>query len=512
MTPPRPHCVETDRDTPTRRILQIAARQPSAPALWTPQGDAISYGELARAVQRCLEGFRAQGLGPGDPVALTLPNGVDFVTAALALWRVGAVLVPLNPRLSEAEIAVILQDAQIHWRIGPQAGGALCPVTPLAQEETPLASSERDFPADLAALVYTSGTTGRPKGVMLSHENLLADAQANIAVLQADSNDRFLALPPLAHVYGLVNALLSALMVGASTAFVDGFRPQRVASALEQLSISTLIAVPTMYQAMVAYLGRSTPIPQRFSSLRVCHSGAAAMPPSLIADIERYFGAPVQEGYGLSEATSIVCSNPLAGPRKAGFVGPPVAGVALRVADAEGVVTQPGAIGELQVKGPTVMRGYYRRPRETAAAFTPDGWLKTGDLALRDADGYAAIVARQDDLIVVGGLKTYPREIEEALLLHPDVAEAAVAGVASQVAGGSSLTHQRIHAWIRPRPGAAPSVGELAGACAQRLASYKIPTRWHFTPDPLPQGPSGKILRKTLREQALAQDSTPDTP
>lgn len=498
---PVPSC-PPDTACAVAAILAVAAAQPQAPALWLASDDPpVSYGALAQAVAARAALLNARGLLPGEPVALILPNGLGFVVSLLALWQVGAVAVPLNPRLGEAELAAILVGAGIRWQIRPEepeksreSGASLLPV--------PCESARRlTMPEDLAVLVVTSGTTGRPKGVMLTHANLLADARANIAVLALSCADRVLCLPPMAHVFGLVNVLLSALLAGASVVITPAFSPRQALAAMDRHGVTVVIAVPTMYQAMVSLVARQQKPPQGFAGLRVCHSGAAAMPLTLIAQIERVFGAPVQEGYGLSEATSIVCSNPLAGPRKAGSVGPAIPGVRLRVMTESGHPAMPGEIGELQVQGPTVMRGYSQRPAETAAVFTADGWLRTGDLACQDAEGYVTIAGRRDDLIIVGGQKAYPREIEDVLLAHPGIQEAAVAGVAAHPAQ-SAMTHQRIHAWLRPVPGADPAQltpGALAAFCAGQLAAYKIPTRWHLSPEALPQGPSGKIQRHVLR-------------
>jgi long-chain acyl-CoA synthetase len=253
--------------------------------------------------------------------------------------------------------------------------------------------------------------------------------------------------------------------------------------------VTVMAAVPTMYQMMLSQMRDKS---YDLSAIRICHSGAAAMPVALIEQIELAFGAPVQEGYGLSEATSIVCSNPLLGDRKPGTVGPAIPGVSVSVRDEAGTALPTGAVGELWVSGPTVMAGYWDNPVETERVLTSDGWLKTGDAAKMDEDGYVTIVDRLDDMMKVGGVKVYPREVEEVLYQHPQIEAVAVVGRPSH------LYHQEVHAFVVLRPGTELTLDEVHRFCDGRLAAYKIPKHLHCV-DVLPKGPTGKLMRRMLK-------------
>jgi long-chain acyl-CoA synthetase len=294
-------------------------------------------------------------------------------------------------------------------------------------------------PSTLAALIYTSGTTGVPKGVMLSHGNILADATANVQVIEAVPEDRFITISPLFHVFGQTNILVSCLLAGGTLVLVRKFSPKTILENIARHKVTFMAAVPTMYLMMLTHLREKA---FDLSSLRVCHSGAAPMAVETFHEVEQYFGAPVQEGYGLSEASSIVCSNPLKGTRKPGSVGLPLSGIQIKIGLDDGSEAPAGEVGELYVKGDVVMLGYYNRPEETAKALLGDGWLKTKDLAYKDGDGYIHIVDRVDDLINIGGVKVYPREIEEVFYRHPAVQAVAVTGVPS------TLHHEAIKAFV----------------------------------------------------------------
>jgi len=345
----------------------------------------------------------------------------------------------------------------------------------------------------LAALIYTSGTTGKPKGVMLSHGNILADATANAIVIEAIPTDRFITISPLFHVFGQTNNLVTALLAGASLVLVPRFSPRRTLEAIERYKVTFMAAVPTMYLMMLSHLRERS---FDLSSLRVCHSGAAPMAVDTFHAVESAFGAPVQEGYGLSEASSIVCSNPMKGTRKPGSVGLPLPGVEVQIRDDNGQVLPPGSIGELYISGPIVMLGYYQRLELTAKTLHPDTdgkiWLKSRDMGFKDNDGYIHIVDRTDDLINIGGVKIYPREIEEVIQKHPAVHAVAVTGIPS------TMHHESIKAFVVPEPGMPCTREILQEFCRPVLADYKIPQTFVFV-EALPQGATGKILRRELR-------------
>jgi len=522
-------------------VFAVAESDPDRTALLCREG-VISYGELGDRIRKLAVSFSRLGLSQGDKAALLLYNTPAFVISYFALLSLGVTVIPVNTRLTTPEVEVILEDAEARLLVtslefyetvvklqtvslegvmldtelldGEAALDQLLNSFPLEralyrlddllsrnhelEEALPMA-----LPADtLATLIYTSGTTGKPKGVMLSHKNILADATANIAVIEAVPEDRFITISPLFHVFGQTNILVSSMLVGASLVLVRKFSPKNVLETIQRHKVTFMAAVPTMYLMMLTHLREKS---YSFPALRVCHSGAAPMAVDTFHEVEQYFGAPVQEGYGLSEASSIVCSNPMHGTRKPGSVGLPLQGVRIKVLLDDRSEAPAGEIGELYIQGDIVMLGYYNRPEETAKTLLDleDGqWLKTKDLAFKDEEGYIHIVDRTDDLINIGGVKVYPREIEEVFYKHPAVQAAAVTGVPS------TLHHEAIKAFVVPKPGkeAECTKERLQEFCRQFLADYKIPKYYEFV-EQIPQGATGKILRKDLRKDMRDGDS-----
>lgn len=511
-------------------VLDMADRYPQHTALLY-RDTTYTYAELADELERLAGALEQLGLRAGDRVALLLYNTPAFVLGYFALLSLGVTVIPLNTRLTAPEISTILNDAQARLlmtsvefaevvsRVQVSSLKGILVDTELLDDDATLDRLLHQIPAGcalyrlddflarniypepelprsvsattLATLIYTSGTTGTPKGVMLSHRNIEADAQANAQVIDATADDRFITVSPLFHVFGQTNILMTAMLSGASVVLVRKFSPRAILEAIERYQVTFMAAVPTMYLMMLSYLREH---PFDLSSLRVCHSGAAPMAVETFHDVEAHFGAPVQEGYGLSEASSIVCSNPLRGVRKPGSVGLPLPGVEVEVRLDDAQVAPPGTVGELHVRGEIVMQGYYGRPDETRIVLLADGWLRTRDLAHRDADGYVYIVDRVDDLINIGGVKVYPREIEEVFYRHPAVHAVAVTGLPS------SLHHELIKAFVVLKPGVSCSKDELIAFCQPYLAEYKIPRQYEFVAE-IPQGATGKILRKQLRER-----------
>ncbi|MCE3236016.1 MAG: lcfB 5 [Vampirovibrio sp.] len=512
-------------------VFSAAERAPDQTALICRKG-ATSYEALAERITRLAGALEQLGLKTGDKAGLLLYNTQAFVVSYFALLSIGVTVIPLNTRLTASELDTILNDSQARLLISSlefyeaitrlqasslegmildtellESESELDPLLhafPLScalyrldellrRELSPSLPIPYDLPPDtLATLIYTSGTTGKPKGVMLSHKNILADARANVAVIEAVEADRFITISPLFHVFGQTNILVSAMLAGASIVLVRKFSPKTVLEAIQRHKVTFMAAVPTMYLMMLTHLREKT---FNLTSLRVCHSGAAPMAVETFHDVEKYFGAPVQEGYGLSEASSIVCSNPLHGVRKPGSVGLPLNGVKVKVLLDDGQEAAPGEIGELHIQGNIVMLGYYQRPEETEKtllSFDDGTWLKTKDLGYKDADGYIHIVDRSDDLINIGGVKVYPREIEEVFYKHPSVQAVAVTGVPS------TLHHEAIKAFVVPKSGHECSKEILQEFCREYLADFKIPKYYEFV-DAIPQGATGKILRKDLR-------------
>jgi long-chain acyl-CoA synthetase len=433
-----------------------------------------------------------QSYPPETRIALLLYNQVEFIAAFFAGVSLGLTIVPLSYRLSEAEQAVILEDASVSLLI---TSDLLLEKTSFATVVTietltpnPL-NIKLDSPNEkaLAVLIYTSGTTGTPKGVMLSHGNLLADTQSNQSVIEALPEDVFITVSPLFHVFGLINVMLTALLHGASLVVIRRFHPKLVLEAIEKHHVTVLAAVPTMYTMILAVLETNH---FNLTSLRVCHSGASPLSPSLFQKIESAFSAPVQEGYGQSEASSIVTSNPLYGTRKPGSIGLAIPNVRVEVVDQSGERVSVGAVGEIRVFGATVMQGYWNNTEKTAQVLR-EGWLYTGDLATLDDEGYLFLIGRQDDLMNIAGQKVYPIEVENVLLKHPEVVECAVKSFHSDLYG------QLIGAFVVLRENSGCQEQDLQKHCYLFLADYKVPKMVTFL-STLPKTASGKILRQHL--------------
>ncbi len=501
-------------------FAQSAGKNPEKTALIDHHtGQQYSYQELLHIVKTLAARFRATAqVKPGDRVALLMANHPAFITCFYALQAVGAVVIPLNTRLSPSELSTILNDAgatglvaspefgetidtftsPLDWLLLTDPTSAL-PV-PAGRPfllsdwlETPLTDSfvpTQNGPHDLAGLIYTSGTTGTPKGVMLSGNNLLKAAEANAMVIEAYPEDVFITVSPMFHVCGLTNIMLTGLLVGGTIVLIRRFSPRTVLDAIGVYGVTFLAAVPTMYQMMLPLLEGDA---YSLDSLRVCHSGAAPMHVAVFEQVERLFGAPVQEGYGQSEASSIVTSNPLGGVRKPGSIGLPLHGLTIEIVDENDTPVPPGEVGELRVQGDTVMLGYWQRPDATAKALR-NGWLYTSDLGYRDADGYIFLAGRRDDLINVGGSKVYPQEVEEVLYRHPAVQSCAV------TAEPSALYHQVVAAYVVLDSSAGQVLpNELQKFCRAALAEFKVPKSVYFVPE-IPKGPTGKILRPRLKD------------
>jgi len=511
--------------------------------------ETISYSALANRIQAVAKTLKALALREGDKIGLLQYNTPGWAVAYFAALSLNMVIVPLNTRLTAPELATILSDSGARFLISSQ--DFIEPISRFSQtlplegilldeplpgidpiiglDPEPLSKAheaelswptwleisplEPDSPKNspegvlsnpslepistntdtLAALIYTSGTTGKPKGVMLSHGNILADATANAIVIEAVNTDRFITISPLFHVFGQTNNLVTALLTGACLVLVPRFSPRRTLEAIERYKVTFMAAVPTMYLMMLSHLRERN---FDLSSLRVCHSGAAPMAVDTFHAVEAAFGAPVQEGYGLSEASSIVCSNPMKGQRKPGSVGLPLPGVDVQIRDDNNQILPAGCIGELYINGPIVMLGYYQRLELTAKTLHPDAegkiWLKSRDMGFKDSDGYIHIVDRTDDLINIGGVKIYPREIEEVLQKHPAVHAVAATGIPS------TMHHESIKAFVVPEPNMPCTREILQEFCRPVLADYKIPQTFVFV-DALPQGATGKILRRELR-------------
>lgn len=498
----RPSDVDlTEGRTLVGAFIRAWAADPERTVLSTLDGRRVSAAELEERTGVAALRYAAAGLVPGDRVLLCAAPGIEMVVAYLGALRAGLTVVPANPGYPPAELAALVAVA------GPALGvlddpGRLpspaFPITPPTLDALPRRGSglvlDAAQPQDTALILYSSGTTGKPKGAPLSHANLLAGAHAVRLAWRWTPEDTLALCLPLFHMHGLGVGLHGTLVTGAA-ALIHPFSPQAVADAIDQ-GVTLFFGVPTMYHRLA-----ESPHLAALSRLRLAVSGSAPLPADLHAAVQAGSGQAVLERYGMTE-TVLLVSNPYDGPRKPGTVGFPMPGVELRLAPRDGGVT------EIEVRGPNVIDRYLDDPEATAAAFTPDGWFRTGDLGTLDEDGYLIISGRAKELIITGGFNVYPREVEELLRTHPAVADAAVVGVPSDEwgetvaafvvpAGGSQTTVDEGRTVSDPERLAA----ELAAWCEQRLVSYKRPRQWYVI-DAIPRNALGKIQRHLLAPRA----------
>ena len=467
-------------------LLAPAVSSPDAVAL--RHGDAaVSYADLFDAAARFAGRLQAEGVSPGDRVALAAINEPAFVVAYLGALRAGAVAVPMNPQapererereLAAVEPTMVLRDGDL--RAGPGDAG---PVEAVARADD-----------DLAVVLFTAGTAGQPKAPMLTHGNLVANVRQvqDHPGLRLLPDDIGLGVLPLFHVFGLNVSLGVTLAAGAALVLVEEFHAAPSLQVIRKQAVTVVAGVPAMYAAWLA-LSESEAPPDAFASVRLAVSGAAALHPRVAAGVRERFGVAVHEGYGLTEAAPIVTTSALTGslPRE-GSIGPPLPGVDVRLVDVDGADVLAGDPGEIWVRGPNVFPGYWRDDEATARALTDDGWLRTGDIAVIDEEGELRLVDRSKDLIIVSGFNVYPAEVEDVLREHPGVAEAAVVGEANERTG------EAVVAYVVPVPGRTPTPADLAAHCARSLARYKCPARVEVV-DSLPRSFAGKVLRRELR-------------
>ncbi len=477
----------------------------------------FSYAQVDEISGRVASALRGLGLQPGDKVALQLPNVPQFLFSYFGIMKAGLVMVPLNPLLRAPEVSYHLSDsdtqllitfelfAEEAFRGAQDAGNVPTYVVQMpGSEQRPegtqhfdllyFAEDTRDIHPtqadDTAVLLYTSGTTGQPKGAELTHFNLFMNCTVAGELFGFREDDIGLAVLPLFHVFGLSSVLNTSVRYGGTVVLVPRFEMEPVVEAMEKHRCTIFSGVPTMYFGLLQYdvSGRD------LSSLRVGVSGGAAIPGEVIRAFEEKFpGVVILEGYGLSESSSTTTFNINAEQRKVLSIGKPIWGVEVRLVDEDDKPVPPGPdnVGEIAIRGHNIMKGYYNKPEATAEAFK-NGWFHTGDLAYADDDGYLFIVDRKKDLVIRGGYNVYPREIEEVLYAHAAVAEVAVIGKPDDKLG------EEVLAYVAFNPGASATEDELIGFCKERLAAYKYPREVRIVTE-LPKGPSGKILKKDLR-------------
>jgi len=484
---------------------RAAAERPSHPAV-RMDDLVLSYSELREAAGRVTSLLSSLGVAPGDRVGIMLPNVPAFPMAFYGTLAAGAVVVPMNPLLKSREVSFYLGNSGAKvlfaWyaAAGEAAKGAAAAGAKLVTVDEPdmnslLASlfalhtwADRADDDD-AVILYTSGTTGQPKGAELTHANLTRNAQITAeTLLNATPGDVVMGCLPLFHVFGLTCGLNATVVGGATLTLLPRFDATQALHIIARDQVTIFEGVPTMYAGM---LHSPAAADADTSSLRLCISGGAAMPVEILHAFEKTFGCIILEGYGLSETSPVASFNHPDAERKPGSIGTPVAGVEMRAVDTNGADVPPGEVGEIAIRGHNVMKGYWDKPEATAEAI-PDGWFRTGDLARVDGDGYFFIVDRKKEMIIRGGYNVYPREIEEVLYEHPAVAEAAVVGIPHDSLG------EEVGAAVALKPGATATPEELQAYVKERVAAYKYP-RHVWLEDELPKGPTGKILRREVR-------------
>jgi long-chain acyl-CoA synthetase len=537
-----PHSLQYPEKTVFQLLQEVAEEHPEKTAL-VFFGRRITYRELARYIDALAAALTEMGVEKGKKVALLLPNCPQYVIAYYAALRLGAVVVPVNPLNTERELEYIFRHAGVRAAVAlnllaarlekaKERAGApekviytsladflpfpLNLLYPFKQKMEPAAReavkkgaglkellgrtgvkapppAEVDVFKDLAVLIYTSGTTGVPKGVMLSHYALVVNAHHCISWVdmgQSRGSDSVLGVLPIFHGFGMSVCMNAALLSGSSAILVPRYNPGELLKIIHRQRPTLFSGVPTMYIGLINH-----PDLRRYdlSSLRGCFVGAAPLPPEVKKKFEELTGSRLMEGYGLTEAVTAKCANPYRGVNKTGSVGVPFPDTVMRIVDVETGERElpPGEVGEIVLKSPDLMLGYYEMPAETAAAIR-NGWLYTGDIGYMDEDGYFYIVERKKDLIITGGFNVYPREVEDVLYAHPAVKEACVVGVPDDYRG------EAVKAFVVLRDGAACTEEEIISFCRERLVPYKVPRSVEFRQE-LPKSAIGKILRRELR-------------
>jgi long-chain acyl-CoA synthetase len=500
-------------------LLEISARREPGKVALMLDDMKLRYAEVNGAANKIANGLVGLGVRPGDKVALILPNTPHFVICYYAILKLGATVVPLNVLFKRHEVAYHLDDsdavALIVWEgfLGEATEGfqqakhcrnlivAQAPVNPAAlpdgalslnalmADTAPVFDTHQTMPDDTAVILYTSGTTGRPKGAELSHFNMFFNAYiGSEKVLQTGSDAVGLAVLPLFHSFGQTCVMNALIYAGATITLLPRFEPQKALEVMARDKVSYFAGVPTMYFYLLNFPSADQ---YDLSALRRCCSGGSAMPVEVMHAFNKKYNVTILEGYGLSETSPVASFNQLERDPKPGSIGVPIWGVEMRCVDADGREVPVGELGEIVIRGHNVMKGYYKRADASAEAIK-GGWFFTGDVAYQDEDGYFFIKDRVKDMIIRGGFNVYPREIEEVLYGHPAVAEAAVIGIHDPALG------EEIKAVVAFKPGQSAVEQEIIDYCKERLAAYKYPRSVEIR-DTLPKTATGKILKRELK-------------
>jgi long-chain acyl-CoA synthetase len=478
------------------------------------EGKKITYGELEKKAGQIGQALKTMGVAKGDRVAIHLPNIPEFIMAYFGILKAGATVVPINVMLKKDEIRYVLSNSgarnlftlkdflpevisavkeipgfQKMILLGGAGDGEGVPFARMVDPSNPALNAGEVIPEeDLAVIFYTSGTTGKPKGAMLTHGNMYSNALATAETYKYCHDDIILSAMPMFHAAGQTNVMTAAFSQGATVVLLPRFSPEKVFEALAQEKATVYIGVPTMY-FQILYHSQSDKFAQ--NNLRLCLVGAASMPEKILKEFGEKFKVPISEGYGLSEAAPVVSHNPIDGIKKPLSIGVPIPGVEMKIFGEDDLELGTGEIGELVIRGPNVMKGYLNRPEETAEALR-GGWLHTGDMAYRDEDGYFFIVDRKKEMILTGGFNIYPREVEEVMFTHPKIAEVAVVGIPDLEKG------EKAKAFVVLKQGETATQEEVLEFCRSRMAVYKAPREAEFM-NALPRNASGKVLKRILR-------------
>src|SRR4051794_20029405 len=473
----------------------------------------VTYAMLDEGSARVAALLRDKGIEPGDRVGIMLPNVPYFALAYYGVLRAGGVVVPMNVLLKGREVKFYLEDpeakllfawhdfAEAAEKGAGEAGTECLLVKPGEFEKQlegidPLADVEDRDEDDTAVILYTSGTTGQPKGAELTHGNLTRNVEVSRALYDLNSDDTTLGALPLFHSFGQTCALNATIAGGGTLTLIPRFDPGKALEIIERDKVTIFMGVPTMYGAILHHedAGRADT-----SSLRICVSGGSAMPGELMRSFEEKFDCAILEGYGLSETSPVASFNHPDKERKVGSIGTPIEGVEMKVVDDDGNEVAQGEVGEIVIKGHNVMKGYWNKPDATEESIK-DGWFHSGDMAKVDEDGYFFIVDRKKELIIRGGYNVYPREIEEVLYEHPAVREAAVIGVPDDSMG------EEVGAAVALKEGEEVDEATLRDHVKNEVANYKYPRKIWFV-DELPKGPTGKILKREIEVPSEVKSS-----
>jgi len=504
-------------DRPLPELLRTsAARYTDRPAVIFSDR-VLDYATLDRLSDKVAAFLAAQSLRKGERVGLYCANCDAFVIAYFGILKAGCTVVPINVLLNPKEVAYVLEDAgaralfyhgQFQQAVVAACqssntvslrvcmAGAPAHETDVAWEQVMQCNAEPPAPAydineDVAVIIYTSGTTGKPKGAMLTHRNLAANAWSTHQAFALNAGeDAVLVVLPLFHAFAGTVGMLLPLFNGCAMVIVPRFEPQLVADAIAAHRATLFLGVPSMYSVLLRLPDAAK---DKLQSLHCCVAGGAAMPLEVMKQFEAKFGKLIYEGDGPTECSPVTSVNPLGGVRKPGSIGLPIPLVEMKIMDGNGHELPDGENGEICVRGPNVMKGYWQRPEESAASFFGE-WFRTGDVGHRDADGYFYIVDRIKDLIIVNGMNVYPRVIEEVLYQFAPVSEAAVVGEPDKLHGEIPV------AYIVLKDGSSASEAEVRAFCREHLGRHEVPRRVHFLPE-LPKTPTGKILKRALSRQ-----------